>query len=57
MTGLWRVAVIFVCEFIYKAYYVSRKKTTYYSAKNSNNKFHNKCHLYIHLLSKRGIYN
>ena len=44
MTGLWRVAVIFVCKFIYEAYYVCGKQATYYSAKNSNNKFYNRCH-------------
>jgi len=42
------MAVIFVRKFIYKAYYVSCKQATYYSAKNSNNKFNNKCHFFYH---------
>ena len=45
------MAVIFVRKFIYKAYYVSCKQAAYYSAKNSNNKFYNKCHFFITLLS------
>ena len=40
------MAVIFVVKSINQAYYVSCKKTTYYSAKNSDDKFHNRCHLY-----------
>lgn len=40
------MAVIFVHKSIYQAYYVSCKNTTYNSAKNSDNKFNNRCHLY-----------
>ena len=40
------MAVIFVCKFIYKAYYVCGKQPAYNSAQNSNNKFNNNwCHV------------
>ena len=40
------MAVIFVVKSINQAYYVSCKQATYYSAKNPNDKFHNRNHLY-----------
>lgn len=39
------MAVIFAYKFIYETYYVCGKQSTYNSAKNSNNKFYNFCHL------------